>query len=68
MPILDTKDVPYGEEIAIGMCAKPECSKVHIVLFDETGKPIATAGIEDVKGFTEAMRDIACVAATRRTG
>ena len=66
MPILDTKDVPYGEEIAIGMCAEPACSKVHIILFDETGKPIATAAIGDVKGFTEAMRDMAYVAATRR--
>jgi hypothetical protein len=67
MPELDSDDIPiHAAHITIGMCKEPACGKLHIILFDKNGKPLAAGSIDNTEEFIKEVQSWAYIAATRR--
>jgi hypothetical protein len=51
----------HAHGIWVGRCGKPTCRSIHIDLCDEDGEVIACAciAVDDVRGFTENIKDCA---------
>lgn len=39
--MIDFDDVPQAHSVSTFLCGNPECRRVHVVLKDEAGAPIA---------------------------